>query len=237
MMRAVTFDVTGTLISCPDLGRIYSVVLARHWINVEPERVSSTFPVVWRELDCRVATGADRFASHPQGARGFWRDVLARLGEYLAFEATPFAAAELYDRFSHADAWVVYPEVTAVLDALRGRGLRLGVLGNWDERLPALLAELGLADFFDAVCHSSALGVAKPHPEAFRHVLSKLGVAPAEALHVGDQPLADGEGADGVGLHSLVLDRKAGDTLEAVLERLEVLEPSVAGASNARTGS
>jgi putative hydrolase of the HAD superfamily len=47
---------------------------------------------------------------------------------------------------------------------------------------------------------SRDLGVRKPNPRIFRHVLRELGVKPEEAVHVGDNIEADIEGAEGVGI-------------------------------------
>ena len=109
MLRAVTFDLTGTLIHAPRLGEIYSEVLGRHGVDVAPERAASLVREVWRELDCLAHPARDRFAAHPDGARGWWRRLLERLCERLeAGPPDPFAAAELFERFAGADAWEVY---------------------------------------------------------------------------------------------------------------------------------
>ncbi|MEO8505106.1 MAG: hypothetical protein ABI609_14495, partial [Acidobacteriota bacterium] len=61
-LRAVSFDVTRTLIHSPRLGAIYSEVLLRHGMTVETAEVERLVPVVWQELACSVPSGADRFA-------------------------------------------------------------------------------------------------------------------------------------------------------------------------------
>ncbi|MFQ5350254.1 MAG: hypothetical protein ACE5EG_07425, partial [Thermoanaerobaculia bacterium] len=110
MLRAVTFDLTGTLIHTPRLGEIYSEVLARHGVEVAPARAAVLVGEVWRELDCLAHPARDRFAAHPEGARGWWARLLERFCERL--EAGPpdrFAAAELFERFAGPEAWEVYP--------------------------------------------------------------------------------------------------------------------------------
>lgn len=220
-IAALSFDATGTLFHCPRLAEIYAAVLARHGHQVSERRLSELFPIVLQELDCRVPTGRDRFAAHREGAPGYWRDVLDRLGAYLGFQPSRFAASELYDRFAHADAWTVYPEVETVLARLRGLGFRLAVASNWDERLGNLLDELDLGAFFDAVVVSGVIGVPKPHRPFFDHLIAELGVAPARLLHVGDGPLEDGEGAIAAGLEVLLLDRARGDDLTLAFTAIE----------------
>jgi putative hydrolase of the HAD superfamily len=214
MLQAVTFDVTHTLLHCPRLGEIYSEVLARHAIEVEPREARRLVGLVWQELACAAEPGRDRFTAHPEGARGWWRWFLTRFCEHLGSAApSPFAAAELFHRFAQAASWEVYPEVAPVLDRLRARGLRLGIVSNWDHRLPGLLADLGLARRFDAVVYSSAAGMEKPDPRIFQSARGGLGLAaapPSAVLHVGDHQLEDVEGALAAGMRALLVRRAAG---------------------------
>jgi REG-2-like HAD superfamily hydrolase len=208
VLRAVTFDLTGTLIHTPRRGEIYSEVLARHGVTVTPGRATALIAEVWLELDCLAHPARDRFVAHPEGARGWWRRLLGRMCERL--EVPPpsrFAAAELYDRFAAPDAWEIYPEVDRALEELRGMGLALGLISNWDDRLPRLLDGLGLAGRLDAVVYSQQIGVEKPHRRIFTAALDRLGLPPARVLHVGDRRTHDLEGARAVGMHALLLDR------------------------------
>ncbi len=209
MIAAVTFDATHTLIHSPRLGAIYAEVLTRHGTRVAAERAGELVRTVWTEFACLADPGHDRFTSHPGGARGWWHRFLLRLAEHL--DAPPpsrFAAAELYHRFGSAEAWEVYPDVLPTLAALRAKGLRLGVVSNWDERLPLLLERLGLAASFATIVCSAEAGVEKPDRRIFRRALERLAVAPDEALHVGDHRLEDVEGAIAAGMHAVQLDRR-----------------------------
>lgn len=208
MIQAITFDVTHTLIHCPRLGEIYAEVLGRHGVEVAPAEAQRLIGEVWRELACSADPSRDRFSAHPEGPRGWWQRFLERFCEHL--EAPPpsrFAASELFHRFGSGEAWEVYPEAPGVLDALRDRGLRLGVISNWDTRLPEVLRQLDLARRFDAVVYSSAVGVEKPDFRIFRRALRELGVEARAALHVGDHRLEDVEGAIAAGMRALLLIR------------------------------
>jgi putative hydrolase of the HAD superfamily len=209
-IQAVTFDVTHTLIHSPHLGKIYAEVLGRHGIEVEPSDAGRLVRLVWQEMACLADPGHDRFTAHPGGPAGWWKRFLERIAEHLGSETlSPFAAAELFARFGRADAWEVYPDVPETLAALRRQGLRLGVISNWDPRLPDLLERLELADLFDAVVYSSAAGVEKPDRRIFLEALRQLGVEPGEALHIGDGRLEDVEGAIGAGMRALHLLRRS----------------------------
>jgi putative hydrolase of the HAD superfamily len=211
MIEAVTFDVTHTLIHSPRLGEIYAEVLGRHGVGIDGEEAHRLILVVWQELSCSADPGRDRFATHPEGERGWWHHFLERLCElHGAPPPSRFAAAELFHRFGTAAVWEVYPEVPAVLTELARQGLRLGVVSNWDHRLPALLAELGLGRFFDSISYSARAGAEKPDRRIFLQALEELGVEPAAALHVGDGRLEDVEGAVAVGMKALHLTRNTG---------------------------
>lgn len=209
-IEVVTLDVTGTLIHCPRLFEIYAEVLERHGIEVEPLQLRAKFRTTWQELDCLTPTGLDRFSNHPGGPRGWWRRFLERLCELLDVEKpSKFAASELYSRFGLADSWQVYPEVFDALAYLRDRDYRLGILSNWDERLPSLLHSLGLAGHFEEITYSAALRVAKPNPRIFHHALERLRVEPDVAMHIGDSAKEDIEGALAAGVEAILLQRGA----------------------------
>ena len=173
----------------------------------------------------------DRFRAHPQGARGWWRRFLERVAEHLGAErVSAFATAELFDRFGQAASWTVFEEVPKVLERLAARGLKLGVVSNWDHRLPGLLGRMGLAEWLHVVSYSEAIGVEKPHPEIFRDCLERLGVEATATLHVGDRMRHDIEGAMAVGMQVMLVDRegrrKARTALRDLRGLLSILEVS-----------
>jgi putative hydrolase of the HAD superfamily len=208
MLRAVTFDATGTLLHSPRLVEIYAEVLGRHGVAAPSEEVRRLMPLVWDELGCAAELGRDRLSAHPEGPRGWWRWFLERLCQYLGGPPpSRFAAAELYHRFGRAEAWEVFPEVPGALAELAGQGVVLAVVSNWDERLAPLLAELGLGRWFAAVVTSAEAGWEKPDPRLFATALAGLGIEPEAALHVGDSAAEDVEGALAAGMEALLLTR------------------------------
>jgi HAD superfamily hydrolase (TIGR01509 family) len=100
------------------------------------------------------------------------------------------------------------PACAAVLAGCRSRGWRTGLLSNthWPRDLhEKWLADAGLIDLLDVRVYTSDLGHMKPHPEAFRTLLDALGVAPAEAVFVGDRPRDDIAGAKAIGMRAVLL--------------------------------
>ena len=69
-----------------------------------------------------------------------------------------------------------------------------------------VLEQDGIRQFFSATIYSMDVGHAKPRPEPFHAALAALGVAPGDALHVGDIERTDVAGALGVGMRAVRLD-------------------------------
>ena len=86
-------------------------------------------------------------------------------------------------------------------------GCGLIVVSNWDVSLPEVLGRVGLLDRLDGVVTSAAVGARKPDPRVFVEALRRAGVAAADALHVGDSPVEDVEGARAAGVAAVLLAR------------------------------
>lgn len=198
-IRAVTFDVGGTLIECwPSVGHIYADTAARHgFLGVSPAVLNRAFASAWRRL------------KHFRHTRQQWAALVdATFGGLVQPPPSESFFPALYERFGEPDAWHVFDDVRPALQALRARGFKLGVVSNWDERLRPLLRKLKLAGYFDAVVVSCEASSCKPSPVIFREAARALGLRPAQILHVGDSREADVRGARAAGLQALWLRRK-----------------------------
>ncbi len=112
----------------------------------------------------------------------------------------------------------MFEDVTesGLLDQLQNSGVVLGVISNWDSRLPAILKNTGLASYFNFILASTVVGSAKPDAGIFNEALQRAGVSAEQACHIGDEPATDIEGARNVGMHSILIDRKGHHNGEAV---------------------
>jgi HAD superfamily hydrolase (TIGR01509 family) len=97
------------------------------------------------------------------------------------------------------------PGTSEALDRLRAAGLRLGIVSNSDGRVEEALEAAGIRDRFDVILDSALVGVEKPDPAIFRAALTALGVAPDEALFVGDLYDVDVAGARAAGIKAVLL--------------------------------
>jgi len=132
---------------------------------------------------------------------GMVRAVLGEFGvEPDHAELARFLAAE-------HEAWTparqMGAQTHALLDSLRERGLRVGLVSNafdpgWLLRQD--LERMGLAERLDFAVFSSEVGKRKPHPLIFERALEALGVAAEATLFVGDSRVADVHGAKAAGM-------------------------------------
>ena len=92
-------------------------------------------------------------------------------------------------------------EARRLLDRLRGR-YRLGLVSNYPDgaAIRASLEKVKLAQYFQSVIVSGDIGYCKPHPLPFWRSAAELGVAPGEIVFVGDNWLADVQGAKRAGM-------------------------------------
>jgi len=206
--RAVTFDAAGTLIDVAEpVGATYARVAGRHGIRVAADDVERRFRAALAGAPpLAFAPGSPlRVADHE---RAWWyavvRQALGRTGDAPGFDAC-FDA--LFAHYAGAAAWQVFPDALPALRTLRARGIRSAVVSNFDARLVPLLAALDVAPWVDRVVASARAGAAKPDPAVFAVALEALGVPAAEAIHVGDGPVADVEGARAAGMRAVLLDR------------------------------
>jgi len=209
-LRAVLFDAAGTLIETAEpVGETYARFAARFGVTLPAWRLEDAFRRVLAGAPPRVFPDASRSEAE-RLERRWWRDRVrsvflatdgtARFDDFDAF----FDA--LFEHFAGSGSWRARPGAAAALDALRARGLRTGVVSNFDARLEPILAGLSLRSRLDAVVLPIDAGAAKPDPAIFVLAAATLGV-PAEAcLYVGDDPERDLAAARAAGLRAIAVD-------------------------------
>ncbi len=201
--RAVLLDAMGTLLALDDpAAALVKELRERHGLELSREQAGSAL----------AAEIAYYRAHHDEGVdAASLRDLRLRCALALRAELPEPARA------LPADALVAsllaalrlrrFADAAPALTALRGCGLRLAVVSNWDCSLPHALRELGLTEHLDAVITSAQAGSAKPAPAIFAAALARLAVPPGEAVHVGDSLEHDVAGARASGIRAVLLRR------------------------------
>ena len=196
--KAILFDLDDTL--WPIAPVILQAEQSLHqWLKDHAPRVSDRFSIEHLR-QARLAL----LATQPE----FHLDLgaLRRAGLVSAFEE----AGEDIDKveqamihfFAARNAVVPYDDVLPGLLRLKGR-VKIGSVSNGNADLQAI----GLAHHFSVSVAAHQLGRAKPDPEIFLAACRELGVAPAEAVYVGDDVLLDVRGAQQAGLRAVWLNR------------------------------
>jgi putative hydrolase of the HAD superfamily len=196
-LRAITFDVGGTLIEpWPSVGHIYAEVAARFGINPPaPETLTRQFVKAWK--------ARPNFDYSRESWFAIVRETFADHSHTLPKDFFP----TVYERFAEPEVWRLYDDVRPTLDALSRSGLKLGVISNWDERLRPLLQRLQLNHYFQSIVISCEAGATKPATKLFTQAATELGLAPGELLHVGDNLTCDVLGAERSGATGRQVER------------------------------
>lgn len=187
MIKAVLFDLDGTLYDRD--------ALARELFEGQYRVFAGELRGLSRE---RFLEDVHAMDEHGHGDKDSGYPRLVR-----AWGLDDALARRLIEHFwSSYDGLCVLPEDTRwTLEQLRSRQLKLGVITNGQSVLQRRkLAGLGLADAFDAVLVSEEEELRKPAAAIFQRALARCGVTAAEAMFVGDHPVADVAGARGAGL-------------------------------------
>jgi putative hydrolase of the HAD superfamily len=202
-VRAVIFDAGNTL-----LRMNYSVIadhLRTHGRAASPEQVEEAELRARVRLDRHLTPGAGSTESTVTHGR-YLRYLLEHLaitddGEIDAIARWRRGYNLPVGLWNRAD-----PEALAAIRRVREAGRVAGVISNSNGSVRSILEETGLAAHLDFIIDSSVVGVEKPDPRIFQLGLREAGVAPAEAVYVGDLYSVDVLGARAAGLDGILLD-------------------------------
>ena len=197
-LRAVLFDAGNTLVFL-DYARLAEGVGSALGVSLTGPGLSRHVAAASRAMELASGTDQHRAAAYLEALfllGGVPRERLSEVRDCLG----------RMHRERHL--WSSVGERSAQsLERLRAAGLRLGVVSNSDGRVEQALEAAGLRQYFDAVVDSALVGVEKPDPRIFLAALDALGVAPAEALYVGDLYEVDIVGARAAGMDAVLLGR------------------------------
>ena len=202
-IEAVLLDVGGVF-HLPDQERIVAA-MARAGIDVDPA-----------DLDRAHYAGVAALDDFREGDRAIWLAYNRGYARALGADGRVEEVAEaLLSEFTTGGVWTrVIPGSREALAAIAATGVRIAVVSNADGSVEAQLRDDGICQVgpgpgveIDAVLDSRVVGVAKPDPRMFALALERLGdIAPERAIHVGDTPAADVDGARAAGITPVLVD-------------------------------
>ncbi|KAJ1519590.1 hypothetical protein ONE63_004865 [Megalurothrips usitatus] len=203
VLKLITFDATETLmVFQPPVAVKYAECAKRFGIVVDPGDVMKGFKAPFKELS----------KNHPNFGRGsglgwraWWTEVVVRTFKSAApscdDKTLQQLAAFLIEEYQTARCWALADGTLDILDHLKTKGVPLGVISNYDERLESTLKSLGIHSYFDFFLTSYSAGVMKPHKEIFELARCRKpgNIAPECCAHVGNSLEFDYLGAKNAG--------------------------------------
>jgi putative hydrolase of the HAD superfamily len=222
-VKAVLFDLGNTLVKTWNSEVTYQSVLASLGVDRSIEELEKAIAKTEKEFKDSNYRSRYGKVTHTE----YWERWDAQVLTYLGISGEENLAEQVKARwYDHADC-VTYPDTIVTLNRLKQMGLKLGLISTaYEEDIDAILERAGIAKgLFDIVVGVNTIKKEKPHPEVFRHALSRLNVEPDETLFVGDHVDIDYKGARAVGIHALLIEREHRSTEEASdLERIISLQ-------------
>ena len=196
--RVLTFDCYGTLIDW-ESGILASVqpLLARHGVRATDDHLLQ----LYGELEPLAEHGPYR------PYRDVLTTVLHGMGERLGFQPTALEAAHFADAVG---AWPPFADTPIALQALK-RTFKLAIISNVDDDLFARTQQhLGVD--FNWVITAQQVGSYKPSLHNFHQALARIGLPPAQVLHVAQSLFHDHVPAKQIGLDTVWVNRRRNKT-------------------------
>ncbi|KAK8943075.1 hypothetical protein KSP39_PZI008989 [Platanthera zijinensis] len=189
--KALLVDAVGTLlVPSQPMAQIYRQFGEKYGVQFSEDEILNRYRWAYEQ-----PWGRSRLRYVDDG-RPFWQFIVTSstgCSDSQYFE-------ELYQYYTTDKAWhLCDPDAEKVFEALRGAGVKVAVVSNFDTRLRPLLRALKCDHWFDAVAVSAEVAAEKPNPTIFLRACDLLGVKPEDAVHVGDDRRNDLWGARDAG--------------------------------------
>jgi FMN hydrolase / 5-amino-6-(5-phospho-D-ribitylamino)uracil phosphatase len=197
-IELITFDLDDTLWEArPVLLKAEATML--QWLAAHRPLLTIKFaPEHLRQFKHQVATAHPELAHRVSTLRLETLRLALRQAGYGETDADT-GAEEAFRVFHQARQQVTLFEAVVPTLAQLASQYRLGAITNGN----ADVHQLGLSRFFDFALSAEDFATGKPEPELFLHALELAGCSAERAVHVGDHPLDDMEGAHRCGFHTI----------------------------------
>jgi putative hydrolase of the HAD superfamily len=228
---AVFWDIGGVIVELASVREGYAAFLAEladeH--DLDPEPAMETWKGALGEH-----FGAAEGTEYRTAAEGY-RRATAAVFEAVDREAPPESAwRPILERCMDATLRTE-PGAVETIRALESAGVYQAVISDVDTaEAESMFAELGIADAFEHVTTSEAVGYKKPDRRMFETALEKAaahGIDPSQGAMVGDRYSHDIEGASALGLSTIAYgEAAAGEAATHVVTELAEI-PDIVGAA------
>jgi putative hydrolase of the HAD superfamily len=232
-LKAVLFDLGGTLVGFPDDGSRSSRIALGEFLSQKGYAMALDSVV---QISKRVWDTYTIFADNTLIEVPFQRLMQSILYQlHIEDYANHDLIAEAIKHFYYPvveDSYLLDGALN-LLAGLKDNGIRLGLVTDNESEFfhNSLLQKHDLEQFFDSIIVSYKLGVRKPHKTMFLKCLDTLHVNVSEAVFIGDKPVHDIRGAKDVGLRCIWMKRKGYQTVplkpDWTVESIHQLEETI----------
>lgn len=210
-LRAIFFDLGGTLFSNRDIPRVNVPALAeaarRLGVEKDVGEVGLAYLLASREVNEGYLRQA--FYLHRDHFYDCYRAFAQRLDRVASDDFLDwFYEAQ---RSAMVGGMTLREDCVETLRALRARGLTLSIVSNIDnDFLEGLLHSLDLKPLFDYWISSESARSCKPDARIFECALEQAGCSADETIFVGDSRIHDIQGAAALGMKTVLLTEEGG---------------------------
>jgi len=168
-LSAVLFDLDGTLIdSKKDIAAAANAARVHFKMPPLPLEVATTY----------IGWGIDHL-----NKKALETEDPAKLAEGLE-------VLKAHYREHCVDQTLVFPGARELLDSLKGRGVKMGLVSNKPHEFTLItLDKLALSPYFGVALGADATEFKKPHPGPLLEALRRLGAKPEDSVMIGDSPV------------------------------------------------
>jgi HAD superfamily hydrolase (TIGR01549 family) len=228
MIKAVLFDALQTLIDLdPSFPGAFARVCSDFGYNISEEDVARVMPHV-DDLEMKRLSDEDNLRVTNEFLEERWLTMNELIFSRVGIEGNVREmAVEMENRFEHGSFTKIFPDTIPVLEGLRDRGMRLGIVSNGTASIMNCLKYHGIDSYVDFILVSGLVGWEKPARRIFEIALEKAGVKPCEAVFVGDHYFCDIQGSRSMGIRPIMITRKEippGIDCEVITNLAKVLE-------------
>lgn len=190
MIKAVIFDMDNTIMDRHGGLKLYSAAQYRRWFTSLPQVTEAAY--------------RDRFVELDNNGR-LWKDKVYQ--QLLAeFNLTNVSWQTLLDEYINTFRHFCHPlpGLHNMIGAFQAKDIRLAVITNGPYPFQRHNFEaMGVNESFEFVMVSEQESIRKPDPAIFQRALTRLNLSPHEAVYVGDNPVADIDGAHSAGMKAI----------------------------------
>lgn len=206
-IRAISFDLDDTLWECQPVIQQAEKKLYR-WLQQNAPRISDVYSS--EQMRQRRIQLAQQQPALQHDLSELRRVSLRQHADEAGYAQEPLVS-EAFEVFIAArNEVMLFEDVLPVLERLRQHYPLVALTnGNAD------IKRIGIDYLFQYSVSAEEVMLGKPDPEMFELACQRLGILPAELLHVGDDPLRDVWGAQQAGVQAVWINRFGNDWQES----------------------